>query len=435
MASAEPEGFIRAAERQHVQEHWRDRETITIMISAVSRMAQFLTQFERSCQSRLARVDDTITMLERKLSYMEARLDIDAPPSTEVARDEEQQNAYPLLSLNKSEAAQPSKDEVSQEVPVASSASDVPVPVQVRAGNEPDSESSTISSRRLPGLILAEDLAKKRAELASVEEEAGGFTKIQPSLTPQDQVVNEMQSVLAKRLHRPEAPERNIEEERKAEEEARKLQEEKEPRTQGLDEEHKRVSSARRTFLGMGRKSAIKKETAQTSTNLVAPTVDSDDGTAMVTSVEEERKPKAGKYKGKGKQTAAEVQARKQSEKAEFEAVMMAAAMAEMEKDKKAVTPQSGTEKLQTESKEVQKGASKATVKELEIPVDYNVRANTGIDTDDEPRTEGKTRSAKISSDPTRSETEENVKKTDEELHMDTEESPPRTYSAGGFMM
>ena len=50
-----------------------NREYIELVSGSIKRMADFLNSFDTSCRSRLSDLDEKLTRLERKVSYLEAR--------------------------------------------------------------------------------------------------------------------------------------------------------------------------------------------------------------------------------------------------------------------------------------------------------------------------------------------------------------------------
>ena len=61
-----------------------NREYIELVSGSIKRMADFLNSFDTSCRSRLSDLDEKLTRLERKVTYLEARthggaLDVTSP--------------------------------------------------------------------------------------------------------------------------------------------------------------------------------------------------------------------------------------------------------------------------------------------------------------------------------------------------------------------
>jgi len=56
------------------KEDWDNREFVHLVADNVKHIADFLGQFEFSCKGKLAALNDSITLLERKVEYLEARL-------------------------------------------------------------------------------------------------------------------------------------------------------------------------------------------------------------------------------------------------------------------------------------------------------------------------------------------------------------------------
>ena len=50
-----------------------NREYIELVSGSIKRMADFLNSFDTSCRSRLSDLDEKLTRLERKVTFLEAR--------------------------------------------------------------------------------------------------------------------------------------------------------------------------------------------------------------------------------------------------------------------------------------------------------------------------------------------------------------------------
>lgn len=68
----------REALQRKTQQDWANREYVELMASSIARIADFLNAFSRSCTGRLAHLDAKLTSLERKVSFLEAKIGLEA---------------------------------------------------------------------------------------------------------------------------------------------------------------------------------------------------------------------------------------------------------------------------------------------------------------------------------------------------------------------
>ncbi|KAK8377977.1 hypothetical protein O3P69_018709 [Scylla paramamosain] len=59
---------------QQIQQDWVNREYIEVITSNIKRIADFLNSFDMSCRSKLSQLNEKLTMLERRIEYLEARV-------------------------------------------------------------------------------------------------------------------------------------------------------------------------------------------------------------------------------------------------------------------------------------------------------------------------------------------------------------------------
>ena len=76
--------LLRESLQLQTQADWVNREYIELVSGSIKRMADFLNSFDTSCRSRLSDLDEKLTRLERKVTYLEARthggaLDVTSP--------------------------------------------------------------------------------------------------------------------------------------------------------------------------------------------------------------------------------------------------------------------------------------------------------------------------------------------------------------------
>ncbi|CAK8675558.1 unnamed protein product [Clavelina lepadiformis] len=57
-----------------IQDDWNNREYIELIVGSMRKISSFLNEFDSSCRYRLARLNEKLESLERKLEYIEARL-------------------------------------------------------------------------------------------------------------------------------------------------------------------------------------------------------------------------------------------------------------------------------------------------------------------------------------------------------------------------
>lgn len=64
---------ISAVQRQ-LREDWDNREYAQVVSDNIRHIAEFLGNFELSCRSKIATLSDKVSLLERKVEFLEARL-------------------------------------------------------------------------------------------------------------------------------------------------------------------------------------------------------------------------------------------------------------------------------------------------------------------------------------------------------------------------
>ncbi|KAL9959299.1 hypothetical protein ACROYT_G032612 [Oculina patagonica] len=60
--------------QQQIQQDWENREFIEIVSEGIKKIAEFLNEFDMSCRSRLATINEKLTLLEQRVEYIEARV-------------------------------------------------------------------------------------------------------------------------------------------------------------------------------------------------------------------------------------------------------------------------------------------------------------------------------------------------------------------------
>ncbi|KAG5884980.1 hypothetical protein JTB14_000371 [Gonioctena quinquepunctata] len=60
------------AVQKQIQQDWVNREYIEIITISIKKITDFLNSFDLSCRSKLAGLNEKLTILERKIDYLEA---------------------------------------------------------------------------------------------------------------------------------------------------------------------------------------------------------------------------------------------------------------------------------------------------------------------------------------------------------------------------
>ncbi|KXJ30147.1 putative protein BRICK1-B [Exaiptasia diaphana] len=60
--------------KKEIQEDWQNREFVEVISEGIKKIAEFLNDFDISCRSKLAKLNEKITSLELKIEYIEARV-------------------------------------------------------------------------------------------------------------------------------------------------------------------------------------------------------------------------------------------------------------------------------------------------------------------------------------------------------------------------
>merc|ERR1711862_520404 len=66
----------REALQRRTQQDWANREYVELMSSSITRIADFLNAFSKSCSGRLSYLDSRLTALERKVSFLESKVEL-----------------------------------------------------------------------------------------------------------------------------------------------------------------------------------------------------------------------------------------------------------------------------------------------------------------------------------------------------------------------
>ncbi|MFH4979115.1 hypothetical protein AB6A40_005824 [Gnathostoma spinigerum] len=59
-----------------LKDDWDHREYAQVIADNIKHIAEFLSSFELSCRSKIATLNDKVTLLERKVEFLEARVSV-----------------------------------------------------------------------------------------------------------------------------------------------------------------------------------------------------------------------------------------------------------------------------------------------------------------------------------------------------------------------
>merc|ERR1712045_413810 len=94
----------REALQRRTQQDWANREYVELMSSSITRIADFLNAFSKSCSGRLSYLDARLTALERKVSFLESKVEIVDEPRHSRIEEEVQQQPPARRTSDESEA-------------------------------------------------------------------------------------------------------------------------------------------------------------------------------------------------------------------------------------------------------------------------------------------------------------------------------------------
>ena len=66
--------YHREALQRKSQQDWANREYVQLMANSITRIADFLNTFHRSCSGRLAHLDARLESLTRKVVFLESKV-------------------------------------------------------------------------------------------------------------------------------------------------------------------------------------------------------------------------------------------------------------------------------------------------------------------------------------------------------------------------
>jgi len=60
--------------QRQLKDDWDNRECIEVISHNIKKISDFLTNFDLSCRTKLATLNEKLNSLERKIEYLEARV-------------------------------------------------------------------------------------------------------------------------------------------------------------------------------------------------------------------------------------------------------------------------------------------------------------------------------------------------------------------------
>merc|ERR1711915_995930 len=92
----------REALQRRTQGDWVNREYAELMTGSIKRIADFLTAFHLSCSSRLSDLNSRLTRMERKMEFLEAKVEMRAAGAEYDEDDEDSYEEDPAVTLPES---------------------------------------------------------------------------------------------------------------------------------------------------------------------------------------------------------------------------------------------------------------------------------------------------------------------------------------------
>lgn len=60
--------------QNQIQQDWSNREYIETIVLNIKKISDFLNSFELSCRSKLSMLDEKLTLIEKQIDYLEAKV-------------------------------------------------------------------------------------------------------------------------------------------------------------------------------------------------------------------------------------------------------------------------------------------------------------------------------------------------------------------------
>ena len=73
---AAPAVVVDTSRHDKIQEDWNNREYVDVVVTSMKKLSKFLNVFDQSCRYRLAVLGEKMETLERKLDFVEARVEM-----------------------------------------------------------------------------------------------------------------------------------------------------------------------------------------------------------------------------------------------------------------------------------------------------------------------------------------------------------------------
>jgi len=81
-AGTAPPAAVDKSRHPKIQEDWTNREYVDLVVTSMKKLSNFLNVFDQSCRYRLAVLNQKMENLERKLDFVEARIEVKTRSST-----------------------------------------------------------------------------------------------------------------------------------------------------------------------------------------------------------------------------------------------------------------------------------------------------------------------------------------------------------------
>ncbi|TRY67591.1 hypothetical protein TCAL_03465 [Tigriopus californicus] len=78
----------REALQRRTQGDWAEREYVELISGSLKRLADFLNAFDMSVKGRMSNLNEKLTGLERKVTYLEAKVGLEDPDEVDEAHEE-----------------------------------------------------------------------------------------------------------------------------------------------------------------------------------------------------------------------------------------------------------------------------------------------------------------------------------------------------------
>ena len=60
--------------QNQIQQDWTNREYIEIIVLNIRKITDFLNSFDLSCRTKLANLDEKLTLIEKQIDYLDAKI-------------------------------------------------------------------------------------------------------------------------------------------------------------------------------------------------------------------------------------------------------------------------------------------------------------------------------------------------------------------------